>query len=259
MLTTKQEIFNTIELGSIFFILLIAIIIITAILYHNRKRSHKIDLSNFKNTLLQSQIEVQEQTMQTIGAELHDNIGQLLSLTSLTLNSVQLNNPQKAQQKIEAAIDLTGRSIKEMRLLGKLLQGDQLIGMGLDEAIRYEISWIERSEQYKVSYVRDEEIPVANNPDKDLIIFRILQEVLNNIIKHSLANEINIELHYQVGVVQLRIMDNGTGFNMDALPAEQKGMGLQNIQKRAGIIGGEAYIQSKPGEGTCIDIFIPYP
>ena len=256
---SKQEIFNTIELISIFFILLIAIIIITAILYHNRKRSHKIDLSNFQNILLQSQLEVQEQTMQTIGADLHDNIGQLLSLTSLTLNSVQLDDAAKAQQKINAAIDLTGRSIKEMRLLGKLLQGEQLIGMGLEEAIKYEINWVEKSGKYEVNYTREEEMPAANNPDKDLIIFRILQEVLNNILKHALATMINIRLEYLEGKVHLQVADNGTGFNMDELPENQKGMGLQNIRKRAGIIGGEVAIKSSPGEGTCIDIFIPYP
>ena len=213
----------------------------------------------FEAEIAKTQLEIQEQTLQTIGADLLDYIGHLLSFTSLTLNSVLLNDLPKAQQKIETAIDLTGRSIKEMRLLGKLLQGDQLIGMGLDEAIRYEISWIERSGQYQVNYTHDEEMLEVNNPDKDLIIFRILQEVLNNIIKHSLATQINIKLEYKTGTVQLQIVDNGTGFNMDALPAEKRGMGLQNIQKRAGIIGGEARIQSKPGEGTCIDIFIPYP
>jgi two-component system NarL family sensor kinase len=259
MLASIQEIFNVIELISMFFILLISIIIITAILYHNRKRIHKMEVSNFQNTLLQSQLEVQEQTMQTIGADLHDNIGQLLSLTSLTLNSVQLDDVPKAQQKIDAAIDLTGRSIKEMRLLGKLLQGEQLIRMGLDEAIRYEINWIEKAGKYDVRYIAESESPAQNNPDKDLILFRILQEVLNNIIKHSLATQINIKLEYQEGSVQLQIIDNGTGFIVDEMPAEQKGMGLQNIQKRAGIIGGTAHIQSKPGEGTCIDIFIPYP
>jgi two-component system, NarL family, sensor kinase len=259
MLDTKQEIFNTIELISIFFILLVAIIIITAILYYNRKRTHKIDLSNFQNTLLQSQLEVQEQTMQTIGADLHDNIGQLLSLTSLTLSSVELNNVSKAQEKIDAARDLTLQSIKEMRLLGKLLQGEQLISLGLIEAIRYEINWVEKSGRYQVSYDVMGEQPAENNADKDLILFRITQEILNNIIKHSQAKKIDIKLEYSEPGIRLQIIDNGTGFNPDELPDSQKGMGLYNIRKRAEIVGGEVSIQSQPGEGTCIDIFIPYP
>jgi len=110
-----------------------------------------------------------------------------------------------------------------------------------------------------VNYSVEGERPAQNNPDKDLIIFRILQEVFNNIIKHSKAKEITIKLEYSGPGVRLQIMDNGIGFNVIDLPEEQKGMGLMNIQKRAEIVGGEVFIQSQPGEGTFVDIFIPYP
>jgi two-component system NarL family sensor kinase len=227
---------------------------------HNKHLTEKQILhSHFQQTLLQAQLEIREQTMQTIGADLHDNIGQLLSLTSLTLNTVKLEDAEKAQQKINMALDLTVRSIKEMRLLGKLLQGEQLIGLGLSEAIRHEINWIEKSGQYVVNYDIHGGLPGQSNPDKDLILFRILQEILNNIIKHSKAREISIKLAYSQGGVRLQVIDNGTGFDINNLPDDQKGMGLMNIQKRAELVGGEVFIQSQPGEGTCIDIFIPYP
>ena len=213
----------------------------------------------FDAELAKSQHEVQEQTMQTIGADLHDNIGQLLSLTSLTLNSIELENETKARQKIDAAIDLTIRSIKEMRLLGKLLQGDQLVALGLSEAVRHEIAWLEKAGKYEITYLEDGELPAANNPDKDLILFRILQEILNNIIKHAQASRIEIKLGYGSEQLKLEIVDNGVGFNADNLQAAQSGMGLQNMQKRAGIIGGGAVIKSNEGEGTCVGIFIPYP
>ncbi|HEY4327057.1 MAG TPA: ATP-binding protein [Mucilaginibacter sp.] len=213
----------------------------------------------FEAEIAKAQYEVQEQTMQTIGADLHDNIGQLLSLTSLTLNSIELDNLAKANEKINASIDLTLRSIKEMRLLGKLLQGDQLIALGLSEAIRHEVSWLERSGKFEIIYNPTEEMPAANNPDKDLIVFRILQEVLNNIMKHASATEICIKLEYIDQQLKLEIVDNGIGFDAENLPVEQRGMGLHNIQKRAAIIGGEANIISNPGEGTRVTIFIQYP
>lgn len=246
-------------------IFLIAPIFIVAyiFIYNGRKRKHieeKIQMKlTFEAEIVKTQLEVQEQTMQTIGADLHDNIGQLLSLTSLTLNSIELADIAKAKQKIDASIDLTLRSIKEMRLLGKLLQGDQLIVLGLAEAIRYEISWLERSGKFVISYLQDDELPAAGNPDKDLILFRIVQEVLNNIIKHAGATQIGIKLGYAEGILQLNINDNGVGFDVDNLPVEQRGMGLQNIQKRAAIIGGEAAIISNPGAGTNITISIQYP
>ncbi len=144
-----------------------------------------------------------------------------------------------------------------MRQLGKLLQGDQLIALGLLEAIQYEIEWLERSGKYMITYTHDDEIPVGYT-DKDLIVFRILQEVLNNIIKHSSASRINIKLSYLAPLLHLYVNDNGIGFDMEAIPAAKKGMGLHNINKRAGIIGGEVTIKSKPGEGTGITIIIPY-
>jgi two-component system NarL family sensor kinase len=238
-------------------------ILIYISVYNRRKKRHIEEKAlmqlTFDAEITKTQLEVQEQTMQTIGADLHDNIGQLLSLTSLTLNSIELENAPKARQKIDAAIDLTVRSIKELRLLGKLLQGDQLVVMGLSEAISHEITWIEKSGHYKVIYTNDGEMPAANSPDKDLILFRILQEILNNIIKHAKATEINIKLDYQEAILQLQVSDNGIGFNSENLPTEQCGMGLRNIQKRAGIIGGEATVLSSPDEGTTITVFIPYP
>ncbi len=259
MLNTQQEIFSGIELISIFFILLVAIIIITAILYHNRKRAHEIDIANFNNLLLQSQLEVQEQTMQTIGADLHDNIGQLLSLTSLTLNSIEPDDIDKTRQKVSSAIDLTSKSIKEMRHLGKLLQGDQLIIAGLPEAIRQEINWVEKTGKYEFSYIQEGQIPEKINSDKDLIVFRILQEILNNIIKHANASAVTIQLKYGNQFLQLQTYDNGKGFDPASLTRDQKGMGLHNINRRAEIIGGQVEIQSQASKGTTITMFIPYP
>ncbi|MGZ3873664.1 MAG: sensor histidine kinase [Mucilaginibacter sp.] len=259
----NNDIKGLIVITTLIFLIAPTFILVYVIIYNRRKKKHIEEKALMKLTfdaeITKTQLEVQEQTMQTIGADLHDNIGQLLSLTSLTLNSIELNNDLKARQKVDAAIDLTLRSIKEMRLLGKLLQGDQLVVMGLPEAIRHEINWIEKSGQYVVAYSTDSEMPAVNNPDKDLILFRILQEVLNNIVKHAQASQINITLEYKHAGLRLKVCDNGIGFNTADLLPGQSGMGLQNIRKRAGIIGGEANITSNPGKGTMITIFTPYP
>ncbi|TWJ01478.1 histidine kinase [Mucilaginibacter frigoritolerans] len=248
---------------TIIFLIAPAFIIAYISVYNRRKKKHieeKVQMQfKFEAEIAKAQLEVQEQTMQTIGADLHDNIGQLLSLTSLTLNSIELDKMEKAEQKINASIDLVLRSIKEMRLLGKLLQGDQLVAMGLSEAIKHEINWMERSGKYEVTYTQADDIPLIKNADKDLIIFRILQEVLNNIIKHAFASQIYIDLEYIDKKLKLQIADNGVGFALGNIPAEQRGMGLFNIHKRAGIIGGEASIISNPGAGTNVTVFIPYP
>jgi len=255
----------------IYLILLAIIILLTGltgfiiyfiILYRKKQVLNLIEREKlaveFQQEIFKTQVEVQEQTMQTIGTDLHDNIGQLLSLTSLTLNSIELDELTRARQKIDDAIDLTLRSIKELRLLGKLLQGEQLLALGLAEAIRHEVNWIEKSGKYKIEYSATGEKPVQNTPHKDLILFRIVQETLNNIIKHSFATQLTIKLEYRDTLTQLHIIDNGKGFDINELPSDQKGMGLQNMQKRAAIIGGELLIKSQPGKGTSVDIFIPY-
>lgn len=259
----NNNITELILIATLIFLLAPVFIILYVLVYNRRKIMHIEEKEQMKLAfdaeIVKTQLEVQEQTMQNIGADLHDNIGQLLSLSSLTLNSIQLDDLEKARQKIDAAIDLTGRSIKEMRLLGKLLQGDQLLGVGLSEAICHEINWIEKSGKYQVNYMHEGEEPPNSSLDKDLIIFRILQEVMNNIIKHSFATQINIKLAYIGQQMQLHIHDNGVGFNGDSPQATNMGMGLQNIHKRAHIVGGELIIQSQKNEGTRISVIIPYP
>jgi two-component system NarL family sensor kinase len=260
----KSEIRVLILLITLVFLIGAAFVLMYILIYNERKLKHIEEKARMKLTfeseMAKTQLEVQEQTMQTIGADLHDNIGQLLSLTALTLNSIELEDAEKARQKIGAVIDLTARSIKEMRLLGKLLQGDQLVAMGLPEAILYEINWLEKSGKYEITYTDEGDMPAQNNPDKELIVFRILQEVLNNIIKHARASRININLEYLPdNLLQLKIADNGIGFDAENVPSAQRGMGLRNIQKRAAIIGGKVAIQSNTGEGTQIIILIPYP
>lgn len=210
----------------------------------------------FEAEIAKAQQEMQEQTMQTIGADLHDNIGQLLSLTALTLKSIEPSESSKSDHKVASAIELISHSIQEMRLLGKILQGNQLIALGLDVAIKHEVKWMEKSGQYTICYVSAEELP-APNPDIDLILFRILQEILNNIIKHSKANLLTIILDHSDDQLLLSVIDNGIGFDINKLENDQRGMGLNNIKNRAVLINGQTTIESEPGKGTSISISIP--
>lgn len=213
----------------------------------------------FEEEIVKTQLEVQEQTMQTVGADLHDSIGQLLSLTALTLGSIELEDLGKVQNKIDAAIDLTGRSIKELRQLGRLLHGEQAIAAGLHKAIDQEVTWIERSGRFIVNYEHNTQPSDERDADKDLFAFRIVQEVLNNIIKHAEATQIDIKLNYTDAAMQLSIADNGKGFEPELLSPDKKGMGLHSMRKRAAIIGGELKITSSAGNGSAFEIFIPYP
>ncbi len=231
--------------------------------YNRRKKYHREEKElmqlTFESELSKTQMEVREQTMQTIGADLHDNIGQLLSLTSLTLKSVDLTDQVKAGQKITDAITITSRSIQEMRLLGKLLQGEQLIAMGLEKAIQQEVAWIAKAGQLKAEFRCEGKPPQTKNCDKELILFRILQEILSNCIKHANAKNVVIVLIYSADSWLLEINDDGIGFNDRPDTAELHGQGLYNIRKRAGIIGAKISINTAPGKGTQFSLYISYP
>jgi len=213
----------------------------------------------FESEMLQTRVEVQDQTMQSIATELHDNVGQLLSLTTLTLNSVNLNDAEKAKKKIDNSLSLVNKSIKELRELAKLLHGEQLVENGIGHAIHQEINWLNKTGAYELK-INNQLLEVqVTSPDKDLIILRLLQEIINNIIKHAQAKHIQIDSYLEKNALHLRVRDNGVGFDPNEIKVKKSGMGLNSIYKRIEMINGKLALNSAPGEGTSISIEIPYP
>ncbi len=241
------------------FMIMPVFLIFYALAYRKRKKKDHLEKQSLKTQfdleILKTQQEVKEQTLQTIGADLHDNIGQLLSLTALTLKSIPEEPAHAGKVRIDTSIDLLSRSIRELRLLGKLIQGDQLVAMGLIHAIQQEVEWLQKSGAFKISCTLPEEIS-PSDPQKDLVLFRILQELLQNIIKHAGANSILIHLAGNPKEMTLRVSDNGIGFDPVSTTAE-KGMGLANIQKRTELLGGTLELTSSP-HGSTFTITLPY-
>jgi signal transduction histidine kinase len=194
--------------------------------------------------------------MKTIAADLHDNIGQLLSLTSLTLGSITVAD-QKTAAKLDDSQQLVRRSIRELRQLANLLHGEKIIENGLVDAIKYEVEWLKKSGTYEVSFDNFIEEKHEITAEKSLILFRLLQEVINNSIKHAGATRINISLNQIQHHILLSITDNGIGFNPEK--ASKAGMGLSNLLRRTKSIQGELDIISAPDEGTTIAVKVPYP
>ncbi|WP_165501688.1 sensor histidine kinase [Pedobacter frigiditerrae] len=213
----------------------------------------------FESELLKTQIEVQEQTMQTIASDLHDNIGQLLSLTALTLNSINLNEPQRLEKKVTESLNLVNSSIKELRGLAKLMYGEFIVQTGLGNAIKQELDRLKKIGNYKLK-VKNNLINIdISSPNKDLIILRLLQEIINNIIKHSEATYLEFSIYIINEKICLNIQDNGIGFDTENEKMKKSGMGLNSMAKRVALINGEILIKSTPSTGTSISIEIPYP
>lgn len=250
-------------ISTIIFLLMPVVLVFYIKISIKYRKNHVIEKETMKQKfdaeLLQTHIEVQDQTMQSIATELHDNVGQLLSLTTLTLNSVDLDHVEKARKKIENSLGFVNDSIKELRELAKILHGEQIVANGIGHAIEQEINWLNKSGVYELN-VNNQLINLETSaPDKDLIILRLLQEIINNIIKHAKATSINIDSSYKNGILFLNVVENGIGFEVEKIKKARTGMGLNSIYKRVEMINGQLKLNSSPNQGTTILIEIPYP
>lgn len=257
-----SEIFTYIVLISLIFIIAPAFIILFLLKYNQRKKRHQEEKlmlqKEFRNELMLTQMEVKEQTLKTVAHDLHDNIGQVLSLIIVTLSTLEIPEDSKAKQKLRDIEDLTFRSIKEVKMLSKLLQGDDILKDGLSKAIGTELEWLGKSERFKIDYQHVNFTESTSlNRDSLIILFRLFQETINNIIQHSAATYVNIILEKQEQNILLTIEDNGKGFDVEEIQKQNKGMGLHNLNRRAAIINGSVTFKSELGKGTLITIQIP--
>jgi two-component system NarL family sensor kinase len=260
---SETEVLVAIVTILLLFITSTVVIILSLLRYQKKRLQHNKELlvneERFKMELIQAEIEVQEQTRKTLAADLHDNIGQLLSLTNVTLGSINLDDKQKATKKISDIQGLVEKSIKELRQLSKVIHGEQLIQKGLRATIEQEVTWLERNGFYTVFFTCQGSPPEDNNVNKDLFLYRLLQETLNNAIKHSAADTFNIRLTYAENTVKLVIGDNGIGFDVEEAMIRQNGLGLPNMKKRISLLQGSLDIHSVLKQGTTLTFEIPYP
>ena len=254
-----KEVELFIVIGCVVTLLFIAFIV--SFLLVNQKRhfnylKEKQELKNvFQQTLLQSQIEIQEQTLQHISKELHDNFGHIASLIKINLFTLQLNDTEKALAKIEDTKDLTRQLIADIKSLSVSLGSDRIAQAGLAKAIETEVEHLNKTGEFTATYNLLGPMPDID-ADKALILYRMAQEVLNNMVKHSKAKHINILLQVNENVFILAFSDDGIGFNAEE-KATASGAGLRNLQSRALLINAHLHIESLPGNGTTITIGLP--
>jgi two-component system NarL family sensor kinase len=257
-----QEILFTIVLGSILLIGLGTFIVVFLLQYQKRKFSHRQDIiklqGSFQQNILRAQLEIKEQTLKNISQEVHDNIGQVLSLAKLNLATTDINQPDAMQQKIEDSKTLVAKAIQDLRDLSKSMNTDYIADMGFARAVEYEMDMIKKTGSFETGFEISGTIRKLE-AQKELILFRIVQEVLNNIIRHSRATMINIRLQYELSVFSLQISDNGEGFDLRPLHENSKfGLGIRNMKNRAQVIGAQFEIISTLAIGTTVNISLPF-
>lgn len=204
---------------------------------------------------LRSTIDGQDKERQRLSRELHDGIGQSLIAIRLKLALLENGISEKKQQHFHTLTNLTDNLIDEVRAISNALMPPSLAEFGLNAALRNLCNSI--SEAHGISVEISGELPGQVSGKKvKLYLFRIIQEALNNAVKHAGAQNITITSSIINDQLSLRIADDGSGFDPDS-PCVSKGHGLNNIKERAGLLNGTAKISAAPGSGTVIQIDIP--
>ena len=211
-----------------------------------------------KEALL-SQLEIQENTFKSIAQELHDNIGQMLSVVKITLSALPIEKKHKAYDMVMNTQQVLHKAVSDLSNLTKSLHTERIADVGLLESIEFELLAIENSGIIKVDFSAEGyEYPF--DEQKSIFLFRIFQESLNNTLKHARATKLMVKLTYEDDLFQMEIKDNGSGFNVSEKrqsTSRVRGVGLRSLYNRSSIIGAEIKIESKPGIGTSVLIKLP--
>jgi signal transduction histidine kinase len=249
----KLDIVISIVAASLFVLMLMVAVVMLFRIYLKRKNKLLLEKERmsiqYEQTLLQTKLEIQEQTFAYISGELHDNVGQVLSLIRLNLNTLDV--PAESR-KLNLMDELMEKAITDLRNLSHSLDADYIRNNGWEGPIRKLLNQLQDSGKYTTSVKLPDRLPALGN-ERPIILFRMIQELINNITKHAAAGTIIVEAQRQNDLLVITIQDDGKGFDTNAV---SEGAGLRNLEARAKLINAGLIIQSEPGKGTLVTISI---
>ena len=216
-----------------------------------------------RGELFRRVVAAQEAERQRIARDLHDETGQ--SLTAIGMGLRGLSGKLSSRNKeafgtLHKLESLTADSLQELERLISDLRPSHLDDLGLSAALRW---YAGKIQEHSTISIRVDIVGEEHNLDDamKITIFRIIQESLNNIIKHAQASNVNIYLRFEEKNVRINVRDNGIGFDLDQVKQKRTSrasLGLAGMEERAALLGGTVIVQSRPGYGTEVEALIPY-
>lgn len=250
---SQEEIVNELILFTIVGLTLVFSIIVLVFVFYQRKGNLLIEQEKekqqYEREIAKSQIEIREETLRNISWELHDNIGQLM-----TLAKIQAQNAKDNPRKLDEATQIIGDALDELRALSKSINPESFGNLGFVKSLQREVDRFNR-----LNFIHSELIvqgePFHISQKVETILFRILQEFFSNTIRHSRATHLIVLLNYEKSNFKICVKDNGMGFDFDE-EQNMTGIGLKSMKKRAELIGAEFLISSEKNIGTML--FLDY-
>ncbi len=219
--------------------------------FKKRQNINLKQLSHLHNEFLTSKIEIQEQTFRTANHEIHDNIGQVLSLAKLQLH--RLKNQPLFEETLQPTLELLGKAINDLRDLTKTINPGRFAQVGLSQCIGIELNNLQKTNNLETKF----EINGQFHPltaEKEMILFRVFQELMNKAINHVKTSHLCVSLAYQPESVKLTVSDDGIDLSSNS-PA---GQDFARLQDRAKLIDATLTINSKPVLGTIAEMIVPF-
>jgi signal transduction histidine kinase len=204
--------------------------------------------ANYEEQLMIAEVEITDQNLKNISWELHDNIGQLLSVASMEAKMLMQKETLTGSQ-LEDVVNVLGQSIAQVRGLSKTLNSDMIQKLGLRDALIDEFERLERIGLLKTPLEFCKDIIIGSK--KEIVIFRMLQEFISNVLKHAQASELIVKVLRDKDMVVIQVKDNGIGFDKETVKGNN---GLLNLESRSKLIEAEFMLDSNIGEGTVMEL-----
>lgn len=253
----ETEIILILSIITAVILIFIAGIVLFVNQYRNRKllnEKEKVEIEKqHKLNLLNDQLHTQKQTMQFIGNEIHDSVAQKLTLAILYSRKLEYENANTAMlDKLGDISNIINDSLEELRNLSRTLSNYEIQDKALSELLDTECKKIKATGVCQVEVVYDCNLAMGFIVKSALL--RVIQEFIQNSLKHARCNLIKIVVQEQLQGLSVVIADDGKGFDIDG--PSSGGIGLNNMKRRIQLISGTFSLQSKRGEGTTLTLFI---
>lgn len=219
--------------------------------FEKKKLAEKI---RYQRQISQATIDGQEKERLEIGKELHDNLGQQLTTVKLFLDLAKSSESDQAMEMINLASKGVNDLINEVRAMSRSLVPPTLRDLGFVDAINDLLDSLRPAKKINIEFSYPEMEDDVLNDQLKLALYRIIQEQVNNILKHASADKVIITLDVKGEAITLSIKDDGVGFDTMSV---KKGIGIMNIRNRVELLGGSVQINSAPGEGCEVLLMLP--
>ncbi len=255
----RQQQIRNILIGSFIFLLIVLLLIYNGYRL-KQKNKYQQAINRQQNELFNAIVTTQDQERKRIAQDIHDGLGSVLSAAKLKLSSLEeskkIFTPDELE-KYQASLDLLDEASTELRNISHNIMPATLSKLGLEAALQNFIGKITAHSNMQINFTAHG-FAERIEENTEISIYRIILELINNIVKHAAAQKVTLQLIKYPTYINLVIEDNGVGFNYEKIMDEKKGIGMGNIFSRVEYLKGTIAIDSLPGKGTTVIVEIPY-